>query len=80
VVNKKPVQVFWDVHDWMFKSPGTGHGLFIFKPGLVESESDRDGSSRGANSDSSTATKYYTARTGSTAPDFCLFLYAWKVE
>ncbi|KAF8007429.1 hypothetical protein BT93_K1438 [Corymbia citriodora subsp. variegata] len=80
LVNKKPVQVFWDVHDWMFKSPGTGHGLFIFKPGLVESDSDRDGSSRGGNSDSSAATKYYTARTGSTAPDFCLFLYAWKVE
>ncbi|XP_030470666.2 uncharacterized protein LOC115688868 [Syzygium oleosum] len=80
LVNKKPVQVFWDVHDWMFKSPGTGHGLFIFKPGLVEAESDRDGSSRGANSDSSTASKYYSTRTGSTAPDFCLFLYAWKVE
>lgn len=80
LVNKKPVQVFWDVHDWMFKSPGTGHGLFIFKPGLVEAESDRDGSSRGANSDSSTASKYYSTRTGATAPDFCLFLYAWKVE
>ncbi|KAI6673448.1 hypothetical protein NL676_001354 [Syzygium grande] len=63
LVNKKPVQVFWDVHDWMFKSPGTGHGLFIFKPGLVEAESDRDGSSRGANSDSSTASKYYSTRT-----------------
>ncbi|XP_030518792.2 uncharacterized protein LOC115732293 [Rhodamnia argentea] len=80
LVNKQPVQVFWDVHDWMFKSPGTGHGLFIFKPGLVEAESDKDGSSRGANSDSSTASRYYSARTGSTAPDFCLFLYAWKVE
>ncbi|KAI3428881.1 uncharacterized protein J3R85_008887 [Psidium guajava] len=80
LVNKQPVQVFWDVHDWMFKSPGTGHGLFIFKPGLVEAESDKDGSSRGANSDSSTASRYYSARTGSTAPDFCLFLYAWKIE
>ncbi|KAK2647792.1 hypothetical protein Ddye_015281 [Dipteronia dyeriana] len=32
LVDKQPVQVFWDVHDWLFSSPGTSHGLFIFKP------------------------------------------------
>jgi hypothetical protein len=25
-----PVQIFWDVHDWLF-NPGLGHALFIFK-------------------------------------------------
>ncbi|OWM73868.1 uncharacterized protein LOC116187650 [Punica granatum] len=80
MVNKLPVQVFWDVHDWLFKSPGTGHGLFIFKPGQADCESDRDGSSRGENSDNSTGSRYYPAQTGFPTAEFCLFLYAWKIE
>ncbi|XP_008783101.2 uncharacterized protein LOC103702440 [Phoenix dactylifera] len=40
LVEKVPVQVFWDVHDWLFGSPGTGHALFIFKPAA---EGDRNG-------------------------------------
>lgn len=24
--------MFWDVHDWLFRSSLAGHGLFIFKP------------------------------------------------
>ncbi|KAL1213517.1 hypothetical protein V5N11_034159 [Cardamine amara subsp. amara] len=38
LVDKEPVQVFWDVYDWLFSAPGTGHGLFIFKPEGGESE------------------------------------------
>ncbi|KAI4378588.1 hypothetical protein MLD38_016048 [Melastoma candidum] len=81
-VNRQPVQVFWDVHDWLFKSPGTGHGLFIFKPGFTEPESDKDGSSNGNDSDNSIGSIYHSVRsTGITGqPDFCLFLYAWRVE
>ncbi|KAJ4712432.1 Plant protein of unknown function (DUF868) [Melia azedarach] len=30
-VNKARVEVYWDVHDWLF-SPGLRHALFIFKP------------------------------------------------
>lgn len=80
LVNKQPVQVMWDVHDWLFCNPGSGHGLFIFKPGAPDytSESDRDGSSRGG-SDSSDS-KYYSTKSYSTAPEFCLLLYAWKIE
>ncbi|KAK9271941.1 hypothetical protein L1049_002308 [Liquidambar formosana] len=80
VLNKQPVQVFWDVHDWLFSSPGTGHGFFIFKPGSPESESDRDGSSRGGGDSDGSGSKYFSTQSYTTAPEFCLFLYAWKME
>ncbi|KAF5746192.1 hypothetical protein HS088_TW06G00359 [Tripterygium wilfordii] len=81
MVGKQPVQVFWDVHDWLFNSPGTGHGLFIFKPGAPEAESDKEGSSQGGfESDTSTGSRYHSIGSNSTAPDYCLFLYAWKIE
>lgn len=48
-VDELPIQVFWDVNNCLFKSRGTGHGLFIFKPGEADYESDRDGSGRGEN-------------------------------
>ncbi|MCD7446780.1 hypothetical protein HAX54_016873 [Datura stramonium] len=48
LMNEQQVQVFWDVHSWLFSEPaGSSHGLFIFKPGVSELESDRDGSSVG---------------------------------
>jgi len=79
-VNKHPVQVFWDVHDWLFSSPGMSRGLFIFKPGTSESESDKDSSSLGGG-DSDTSSGYFSTRSNSgAAADFCLFLYAWKLE
>ncbi|RVX08246.1 hypothetical protein CK203_017779 [Vitis vinifera] len=80
LVDKLQVQVFWDVHDWLFSNPGTGHGLFIFKPGAPEADSDRDGdSSRGGDSDTSTgSSRYYNAR--AAAPEFSLLLYAWKID
>ncbi|KAK3184579.1 hypothetical protein Dsin_031865 [Dipteronia sinensis] len=78
LVDKQPVQVFWDVHDWLFSSPGTGHGLFIFKPSPAETESE--GSSHGCDdSDHSTGSRYHSAKS-STAIEFSLFLYAWKIE
>ncbi|PIA58343.1 hypothetical protein AQUCO_00500340v1, partial [Aquilegia coerulea] len=40
LVNKMPIQVYWDVHDWLFSTP-SGHGLFIFKPGAPESLEDK---------------------------------------
>ncbi|XP_061948706.1 uncharacterized protein LOC133672338 [Populus nigra] len=80
MLSRQPVQVFWDVHDWLFTAPGTGHGLFIFKPGVSESEDDRDSSSYGAQSDTSDGSMYFSTRSVSATPEFCLFLYAWKIE
>ncbi|XP_048328591.1 uncharacterized protein LOC125422165 [Ziziphus jujuba] len=81
MVNKQPVQVFWDVHDWLFSTPGTGHGFFIFKPGSPEGESDKEGSGNGG-MDSDTGSAYYSTRSNSngTSQDFCLFLHCWKLE
>ncbi|QCD79095.1 uncharacterized protein LOC114186758 [Vigna unguiculata] len=81
MVNKQPVQVFWDVHDWLFSVPGSGPGLFIFKPGPVEAETERDERlNEGCDSDNgSCASGYYS--TLSYAPsESCLVLYAYKLD
>ncbi|XP_031091178.1 uncharacterized protein LOC115996177 [Ipomoea triloba] len=83
-VNKVPVQVFWDVHDWLFRTSGSTHGLFIFKP-VVAPESDSDVEDGGGGDDdgdsvSSGGSKYYSTRSHSTGSQFCLLLYAWKLE
>ncbi|XP_007049429.2 PREDICTED: uncharacterized protein LOC18612521 [Theobroma cacao] len=80
LVDKQPVQVLWDVHDWLFTSAGTGHGLFIFKPIAAEAESDREGSGHGGDSDTSTGTRYYSTHSPTMTSEFSLFLHAWKIE
>ncbi|KAG1364296.1 hypothetical protein COCNU_11G011230 [Cocos nucifera] len=74
MVEKVPVQVFWDVHDWLFGAPGTGHALFIFKPGVPGpgAEEDRNGTDRCSSGQNGNAS--------SSAPEFSFFLYAWKTE
>lgn len=74
-LNKARIEVYWDVHDWLF-NPGLRHALFIFKPTLISTSS----------SSFSTPSSPLSSQTGSSgsteggSPDFCLFLYAWKVE
>lgn len=76
-LNKVRIEVYWDVHDWLF-APGLRPGLFIFKPNLSSTPP------------SSISTSPLSSQAGSSssmeglnacaASDFCLFLYAWKVE
>lgn len=66
-VNKTRVEVYWDVHDWLF-SPGLRHALFIFKP-ILSSQTGSSGSLEGVVNSG-----------GGGTSEFCLFLYAWKVE
>lgn len=45
-----PVEIYWDVHDWLFNPPGSGHAMFVFKPGdrpqnKLKSASCNDGKS-----------------------------------
>ncbi|RVW53068.1 hypothetical protein VitviT2T_026465 [Vitis vinifera] len=90
-VNKLRVEVYWDVHDWLF-SPGLRHALFIFKP-LMSSTSPTSISISTSSSlplSSLTSTTPLSSQTGSCdaaegfnaggSSEFCLFLYAWKVE
>ncbi|KAK4413816.1 hypothetical protein Salat_2794400 [Sesamum alatum] len=79
-VDKQTVQVFWDVHAWLFCAPGSNYGLFIFKSGDPDADSDGDDSSRGGDSECSGNSRYYSAQSYSKGTQFCLFLYAWKVE
>ncbi|KAI8557938.1 hypothetical protein RHMOL_Rhmol04G0049700 [Rhododendron molle] len=82
LMNKLPVQVFWDVHAWLFCPTGSSHGLFIFKPGPPESENENDESSCGGDSSdcSSSNSRYYSTQSHSKASEFCFFLCAWKLE
>ncbi|KAK8583924.1 hypothetical protein V6N13_109311 [Hibiscus sabdariffa] len=65
-VNQARFEVYWDVHDWLF-SPGLRHALFIFKP--VSSSTSPKGSCDSLERVSPV-----------DSAEFCLFLYAWKIE
>ncbi|KAE8730541.1 protein transport protein SFT2-like [Hibiscus syriacus] len=78
LVDKQPVQVMWDVHDWLFSNLGTAQCVFIFNPVMAEAESDKEGSSHGGDSDS--GSKYYSTLGVDNTSEFSLFLYAWKIE
>ncbi|KAK9046227.1 hypothetical protein V6N11_052122 [Hibiscus sabdariffa] len=70
-VNKTTVQVFWDVHDWLYNnSSGSSHGLFIFTPGEPDC-SYSEGESSMINGDDDCYIN---------VPKFCYVLYAWKTE
>ncbi|KAI3820718.1 hypothetical protein L1987_08266 [Smallanthus sonchifolius] len=63
---KGNIEVYWDVHDWLF-SPGIRHALFIINlTSPAASPSISCGSSEGFESGG--------------LYEFCLFLYAWKLE
>ncbi|CAI0440611.1 unnamed protein product [Linum tenue] len=86
-VNKQPVQIFWDVHDWLFNGEGGGgsnsagsQGLFTFKPGAPDLEEDDGGDSPHGNSDVSDGTYFSTKSNNGASSDFCLLLFAWKIE
>lgn len=71
VVERTPVQIFWDVHGWLFGAAvGLGHAVFIFKPGPPETaalaEADRQAAA--------------AVVCSSIAPEYCFLLNAWKVE
>lgn len=90
-LNKVRIEVYWDVHDWLF-SPGLRHALFIFKPTFLSSSPSLVSSSSPPLSSSLTSTPLssqtgsssslegFNQTSSSSSSDFCLFLYAWKVE
>ncbi|CAM8919177.1 unnamed protein product [Rhodiola kirilowii] len=91
-VSKYKVEICWDVHDWLF-STGLRHGLFIFKPVLVSSNSPSSAPLSPPLPFSSSSTPLSSESGSSWSGDFgsgcgnsfgfsefCLFLYAWKIE
>ncbi|XP_071704628.1 uncharacterized protein [Rutidosis leptorrhynchoides] len=76
MVNKQPIQVYWDVHAWLFMNPGSSHGVFIFKPDQPIAQSDKDDRQEGTEEkDNGGGNKYH-----SKSVQCSLFLYAWKIE
>lgn len=80
LVNNVPVQIFWDVHDWLFSNPGSGHGLFIFKPGSLKNALDNDHQDdrncrRGKHDE-----KEYVAEESPSTGGCCHFVFAVKVK
>ncbi|KAL6195212.1 hypothetical protein ACLB2K_030832 [Fragaria x ananassa] len=62
-----PVEIFWDVHDWLFSKQASGQGLFIFKPGRLDWESSRN-------------TEYDSPKESSLSTEFCLFFMLGKLS
>ncbi|WOK95253.1 hypothetical protein Cni_G03960 [Canna indica] len=90
-VEKVPVQVLWDVHDWLFKGHGVGQATFIFKPGVppppppaadAAAEEDEAISTQCVDDDDgdSGGNSLRSSCGGDGFHEFCFFLYAWKTE
>ncbi|XP_028804983.1 uncharacterized protein LOC114759918 [Neltuma alba] len=80
--NEKAIQVFWDVHAWLFsgseQSEGGGPGVFIFKPGFAEAEESQTSDREGWDNDDGNSSGYYSTRNASSG--FCLVLCAYKLD
>ncbi|KAK9277574.1 hypothetical protein L1049_007119 [Liquidambar formosana] len=87
-VNKTRVEVYWDVHNWLFSS-GPRHALFIFKPNSSSTSPSSALTPSSPRSSSLASTLLSSQAADSTSGEeynaggssrFCLILYAWKVE
>ncbi|GLT74595.1 hypothetical protein SLA2020_463830 [Shorea laevis] len=81
-LGKNGVEVYWDVHDWLFGS-GPRHGLFIFKPISSAAAVAPPVPTASVSTASSPNLEGLLMNPGSRNDDhssFCLFLHAWKVE
>ncbi|WCJ38557.1 hypothetical protein M5689_019613 [Euphorbia peplus] len=75
-VNKTRVQVFWDVHDWLF-GDGPRHGVFVFNP--ISSSPNSSSRAFLSNDQEVSCANLEDDNVGGSST-FCLFLYTWKVE
>ncbi|KAB1215029.1 Regulatory protein RecX [Morella rubra] len=82
MVNTSPVQILWDVHNWLHSNPGSGPGLFIFKPGMLEcvSDSDSDGRNGSKRNGGGIINDPASGEGSPLTTEFCFFLYAWRTE
>ncbi|CAL0315933.1 unnamed protein product [Lupinus luteus] len=78
MMNNLPVQIFWDVHDWLFNEIGSGPGLFIFKPDFFEANSNPN--SRECPEKKEDRSKDELAEESPFSRGFCHFLYAWRTS
>lgn len=68
MVDELPVEVFWDVHDWLYDAANAGPGIFIFKQSTNKDEA------------SNSLTDCEEADEDYPSTDFCHIFYAWKTQ
>ncbi|XP_048318444.1 uncharacterized protein LOC107428506 [Ziziphus jujuba] len=82
-VGKTKVEVYWDVHDWLFSS-GLRHGMFIFSPETSSSSSSSSSLSDPSSAPLSTLINTESGDDNNENVDgssrYSLFVYAWKME
>ncbi|KAL5552786.1 hypothetical protein UlMin_040187 [Ulmus minor] len=80
-VSRTKVEVFWDVHDWLFSS-GSRHGMFIFTPIPSSSSSSSSSSSLLSSPLLSQEESFELGESENFGGPsrFSLFVYAWKVD
>lgn len=71
------VEIFWDVHDWLFETSGSSSGLFVFKPKAgFESKSL---SFNGGYGDGDNDGEGHDVEDDDSSPKYCHVLFAVKV-
>ncbi|XP_027172330.1 uncharacterized protein LOC113771986 [Coffea eugenioides] len=80
LVDDVPVQIFWDVHDWLYNSNESGPGTFIFMQGTLECEFDNDYGRRNLDHDAPSGENCDLRPEELSCTEFCHFLYAWMTE
>ncbi|KAL8046249.1 hypothetical protein ABFX02_08G165300 [Erythranthe guttata] len=88
VVDDFPVQILWDVHDWLYNGTHSGVGIFVFRRGVNEGEfesahleEDEDfGGSFCGGGGGGGGVVGGEEDGGSSSMGFCHFLYAWMTE
>ncbi|KQJ93891.1 hypothetical protein BRADI_3g07292v3 [Brachypodium distachyon] len=71
IVDEVPVQVLWDVHDWIFAGPGATQAVFVLKPGAPPEIRADDPGPGGWD---------YGSSILGDATDYSFFLHAWKTD
>lgn len=73
LVDGLPIEMFWDVHDWLF-NPSLGHAVFMFKTCSASGEEEEPWLSKSV----SHSFKQELAQSQGHRYGFSLLLYAWK--
>ncbi|KAI3466389.1 hypothetical protein Pfo_023052 [Paulownia fortunei] len=76
VVDDFPVQILWDVHDWLYNGNHSGVGIFVFRRGADEGGFE----SNHLEAEDFGKSFWDVLAEQPSSMGFCHFLYAWKTE
>ncbi|KAL0407032.1 UNVERIFIED_CONTAM: hypothetical protein Slati_4017100 [Sesamum latifolium] len=76
LVDNSPVQILWDVHDWLYNGNHSGVGIFVFRRDADQGEL------HSSNLEAEDFGKSFSdvLEEQPSSVGFCHFLYAWKTE